>query len=67
MKISLIIEKKQNDQISYSSLHIFWKDFPASVFSWSVKDRLDNSRNRLPKGSTFAGKFQSRIHIYYND
>jgi inhibitor of KinA sporulation pathway (predicted exonuclease) len=37
----------------YSYLRIFWIDFPDTVVNWSMTDRLLNSRNRIPKGSTF--------------
>jgi len=50
MIITLAIDTRK---LVYSYLRIFWVDFPETVFNWSINERLVNSRNRLPKGSTF--------------
>jgi len=50
MIITLAID---NRKLVYSYLRIFWVDFPATVLDWSINERLLNSRNRLPKGSSF--------------
>jgi len=53
MIITLAIDTTRNRRLIYSFLRIFWIDFPETVFNWSTNERLINSRNRLPKGSSF--------------
>jgi inhibitor of KinA sporulation pathway (predicted exonuclease) len=53
MIITLAIDTSRIRRLVYSYLRIFWVDFPETVFNWSINERLLNSRNRLPKGSSF--------------
>jgi len=53
MIITLAIDTSRIRRMIYSFLRIFWIDFPETVFNWSINERLLNSRNRLPKGSSF--------------
>jgi inhibitor of KinA sporulation pathway (predicted exonuclease) len=53
MIITLAIDSSRTRRMIYSYLRIFWMDFPETVVTWSINERLITSRNRLPKGSSF--------------
>jgi inhibitor of KinA sporulation pathway (predicted exonuclease) len=58
MIISLSLSDSSNTivrfhPLCFSFLHIFWSDFTELLQKWPIQDRIVNSRNRMPKGSTF--------------